>query len=239
MIGHPLLSASLCDPCNNTVDGRIQHRVSFRDLVVHLDTSDDIELQTGGSIWHAGYELASYLIEHPELVRGKRVVEIGCGCGLVGIVAGALGAKSVLLTDLDIQLPVIQRNISLNQGLFDGSGSEVTAACFRFGSSVDALIDTDCMTIDIILGADIGYGIELYRPIVSSLESIVAGRCCSMILLAEEIRWKDIYNWYRECLESSFADVQLVASLHPNAMRTTKVDILCIDLTLDNGESSL
>eukprot|EP01052_Picozoa_sp_SAG31_P034026 SAG31_NODE_3917_length_3753_cov_2.846196_3_plen_61_part_00 len=44
-------------------------------------------------------KLATFEVElGPEYWRGKRVAEIGAGCGLAGIVAAGLGAE-VLLTD--------------------------------------------------------------------------------------------------------------------------------------------
>lgn len=54
---------------------------------------------TGGSVWEAAEVLAELLSEEPGRVRGRRVLELGAGCGLLGIVAGALGAREVTLTD--------------------------------------------------------------------------------------------------------------------------------------------
>ena len=44
------------------------------------------------------------------LVRGKRVLELGAGTGFAGIAAAVAGARSVVLTDLDIVVPLLQRN---------------------------------------------------------------------------------------------------------------------------------
>ena len=51
--------------------------------------------------WAAGQGLAQYILAHPELVRGKRVLDFGCGSGLVGIAAAKAGASSVLCCDTD------------------------------------------------------------------------------------------------------------------------------------------
>lgn len=51
--------------------------------------------------WAAGQGLAQHILANPELVRGKRVLDFGCGSGLVGIAAAKAGAESVLCCDTD------------------------------------------------------------------------------------------------------------------------------------------
>ncbi|MEO8301053.1 MAG: methyltransferase [Rhizomicrobium sp.] len=51
--------------------------------------------------WAGGQALARYVLDHPELVAGKRVLDIGTGSGLVGLAAIRAGAASVLAADID------------------------------------------------------------------------------------------------------------------------------------------
>lgn len=51
-----------------------------------------------GILWPAAEALAIYLNDHPEIVRNKTVLELGCGLGYPSIVASHLGGK-VLATD--------------------------------------------------------------------------------------------------------------------------------------------
>ncbi|KAK9841587.1 hypothetical protein WJX74_008328 [Apatococcus lobatus] len=53
----------------------------------------------GARIWAVAHLMCRRLVEKPELVRGKHVLEIGSGCGLCGILAAKLGAAEVVLTD--------------------------------------------------------------------------------------------------------------------------------------------
>ena len=45
--------------------------------------------------WAGGQGLARYILDHPETVRGKRVLDFASGSGLVGIAAMMAGAASV------------------------------------------------------------------------------------------------------------------------------------------------
>ncbi len=52
----------------------------------------------GSKVWLMAHVLAREVISYPQLVRGKRVLEIGAGCGLNGIVAAKCGALEVNFT---------------------------------------------------------------------------------------------------------------------------------------------
>lgn len=65
--------------------------------------------------WIGGQALARHLLDHPELVRGKRVLDVGVGSGLVAIAAALSGAASVHATDIDARaLEVARDNAALN-----------------------------------------------------------------------------------------------------------------------------
>jgi predicted nicotinamide N-methyase len=51
--------------------------------------------------WAGGQGLARYVIDHPETVRGRKVLDFACGSGLVAIAAMRAGAASVKAVDID------------------------------------------------------------------------------------------------------------------------------------------
>lgn len=52
--------------------------------------------------WAGGLALARHVLDHPDLVRGRRVADIGCGGGIVAIAAACAGAIIVSAIDLEI-----------------------------------------------------------------------------------------------------------------------------------------
>ena len=51
--------------------------------------------------WAGGQALARYVLDHPEIVRGKRVLDFAAGSGLVAIAAARVGAAHVQACDID------------------------------------------------------------------------------------------------------------------------------------------
>ncbi len=51
--------------------------------------------------WAGGQALARYILDNPASVRGKQVLDIGSGSGLVGLAAMKAGAAHVLAADID------------------------------------------------------------------------------------------------------------------------------------------
>jgi len=51
--------------------------------------------------WAGGQALARYILDHPETVRGRRVLDFASGSGLVAIAAMKAGAAEVAACDID------------------------------------------------------------------------------------------------------------------------------------------
>ena len=51
--------------------------------------------------WPGGQALARYVLDHPEVVAGRTVLDLGAGSGLVGVAAAVAGAARVIASDVD------------------------------------------------------------------------------------------------------------------------------------------
>lgn len=51
--------------------------------------------------WAGGQALARYILDHPDLVRAKTVLDLGAGSGLVAVAAAKAGAAQVVANDID------------------------------------------------------------------------------------------------------------------------------------------
>ena len=90
--------------------------------------------------WAGGQGLARYILDHPETVAGRTVLDFASGSGLVAIAASRAGASHVLAVDID---PWARTAIAMN-GRLNG---------IQVGFSGDDVIGTDIET-DILLAGE-------------------------------------------------------------------------------------
>lgn len=65
--------------------------------------------------WAGGQALARYVLDHPQVVAGKAVVDFASGSGIVAIAARKAGAARVLAADIDVFCgPAIALNAAAN-----------------------------------------------------------------------------------------------------------------------------
>ena len=149
-------------------------------------------------------------------ITGKDVVEIGSGCGLVGITAAVLGARSVTLTDILAQQPHLDRNIEINRPQWEGLCKRVESGVLQFGDirvsnrSVTSKYHESAeneINFDVVLGADIGYDLSLHEPIARTL---------SYLLGPDTVAYSDKCS---NCPVCEIADSEL-KSLRPSDCRT-------------------
>ena len=94
--------------------------------------------------WAGGQGLARWLLDNPQEVQGKTVLDLAAGSGLVGIAAMKAGADSVLCADID---PFCEAAVALNTAL---NGVEVAF-------TAQNLLDVPAPDVDVICAGDVFY----------------------------------------------------------------------------------
>ena len=113
--------------------------------------------------WAGGLALARHLLDHPETVTGKRVVDLGAGGGLVAIAAAKAGAAHVTAAEIDpYAVAALLHNAALNQAEIAIVAGDITP-----GPPPPA---------DIMLVGDLFYAPELATQVSGFLDRCLARR---------------------------------------------------------------
>lgn len=126
--------------------------------------SDDVDLDAGcrelaegeappywAFCWGAGQALARHLLDAPESVRGRSVVDLGTGSGIAAIAAARAGAREVVAIDVD----PVARAAALENAALNGVSLRTAAAIpERF---------------DLLLAADVLYETGLRDSLLGSI----------------------------------------------------------------------
>ncbi|MDH6119104.1 putative nicotinamide N-methyase [Kitasatospora sp. GAS204A] len=94
--------------------------------------------------WAGGLGVARYVLDHPELVAGRAVLDLAAGSGLVGVAAALRGAGSVRAAEIDVYaVAAIAVNAAANE-------VRITAECAD-------LLDGDGGPAEVVLAGDVFY----------------------------------------------------------------------------------
>ncbi|KAF4667013.1 hypothetical protein FOL47_003803 [Perkinsus chesapeaki] len=157
-------------------------------ITLQYDTSGKFIEQgtTGLSQWEAGRYLASWLVANKAVVKGKRVLELGAGSGLVGLVAGKLcGAGEVCLTDGNaLVVKALEGNVKANSCC-----SRVHAARLGWGDDgVGELLGS----ADVIIGADLTYDPTIVGTLMNTIKLMRADAVCYLCsAVRTQSTWKE------------------------------------------------
>lgn len=94
--------------------------------------------------WPGGQGLARYALDHPDEIKGKRVLDFGAGCGIAAIATAKAGAQIALADDIDL---LAQTAIELN-----AAHNNVKVGIHRVMDMEHAIKD-----VDLILAGDVCY----------------------------------------------------------------------------------
>jgi predicted nicotinamide N-methyase len=107
--------------------------------------------------WPGGQALARYVLDHPQVVAGRTVLDLGAGSGLVAIAALRAGAARVVASEVD---PYGRAAVTANAEDNGGGPLVVTG---------DLLDDEPDGAIDVVLAGDVCYDREMTERVLPFL----------------------------------------------------------------------
>jgi predicted nicotinamide N-methyase len=123
--------------------------------------------------WPGGQGLARYLQQHPELVAGRRVLDVATGSGLVAIVAARVGAAAVRAVDTSAEAgAAATRNARAN-------GVDLTV-------TVGDPLDGDAGDAEVVLAGDAFYSQAMAGRMMRFLRR--AGRAGARVVVGDPDR---------------------------------------------------
>ena len=109
--------------------------------------------------WLGGQAVARYLLDHPEVVRGKRVLDLATGSGIVALAARKAGAAHVLANDID---PIAGEVVLANA---EANDLDVVWWCAD-------LLDDPPPDVDVVFAGDILYDRDIAPRVMRWLEAV-------------------------------------------------------------------
>lgn len=113
--------------------------------------------------WAGGAVLARHILDHPQIVAGRRVLDLGAGSGIVGIAAAKAGAREVIAAEIDRNgVAAIALNAAANGVAITIIGNDITTG--------------PAPAVDLVLAGDVFYSSEVALRVIPFLDRcLVAG----------------------------------------------------------------
>lgn len=123
--------------------------------------------------WPGGQALARYLLDHPEICRRKRILDLGTGSGLTAIAAKKCGARDVIAADIDhLARASVLLNAAANKVVIDITDEDLLAK--------------PPVPFDVVLVGDLFYERQLADRVLAYIEA--ASRLGAVILIGDPQR---------------------------------------------------
>ncbi|KAK8505259.1 hypothetical protein V6N12_067229 [Hibiscus sabdariffa] len=130
---------------------------------------------TGLMLWESARLMAAILARNPSIVAGKRVLELGSGCGGICSMVAAGSASIVVATDGDSKaLELLNQNITSN--LRPPFLNKLVVKELKWGNrdDIDAIKAMNNEGFEVIIGTDVTYIPEAILPLFSTARELIS-----------------------------------------------------------------
>lgn len=172
---------------------RTSRRAGGADIVVLSDPARAYFGGVGAEPWPATWALLEH-VASAEVVAGRCVLELGAGCGALGLWMARHRAARVVLTDLPRLCPLLRANAEVND-------LTVAVRALRWGRASDAMQALAAHgSVDLVIGADLCYHEARLAPLMVTLRDLGTPR----VLLALPQRSDSVAQAHRAALASGW-----------------------------------
>ena len=161
--------------------------------------------ETGGVVWDSAIILSRLLATHAAalglpLGADTRWLELGSGCGGVGIAVSKVLHVPVVLSDQESILPILAKNVRGNRC----SSFTTQVAHLEWGAGATCSLAPDTPPFDVIFGADVLFNEELVMALV---ETLVERSCkATTVVIAVEAREPTVLEMFLSAAVEAFGE---------------------------------
>ncbi len=189
-----------------------------------IEQEQNVENSCGGIVWESAFCLARYLERvdglfnrrrgHAQSKSGAvdgrrrvRCVELGCGCGLLGLTL-ALRFRGVDMTMTDqerVLASVTRTNVEKNVVLYEKAkraAPRVMALDWEIPEELDAVRAAG--PYDVVLGTDVIFSVNLVPALIRSIESTLKKRKTSVCYVCVQRRSADAHAEFLKLANEKF-----------------------------------
>ncbi|XP_050775387.1 histone-arginine methyltransferase METTL23 isoform X1 [Gopherus flavomarginatus] len=154
-----------------------------------------LDSQYGMYVWPCAVVLAQYLWFHRRILPGKRILEIGAGMSLPGIVAAKCGAR-VILSDTE-ELPQCLKNCERSCRINNLLGVHIIG--LTWGQISPNLLSLP--QVDIILASDVFFEPEDFEDVITTVYFLMKRNPAAQFWTTYQVRSSDwsiealLYKW--------------------------------------------
>lgn len=136
---------------------------------------------TGMMLWESARLMASVLSENPSLTSGKRLLELGAGCGGICSMVAAQNGDLVVCTDGEARvLNLLAQNVEAN--LSPAFLSKLQVKPLEWGNEehINEIRKSNNKGFEVIIGTDVTYVAEAILPLFSTAQKLISSQPSSL-----------------------------------------------------------
>ena len=176
------------------------------------DTSTALCDETGHVAWQAMPVLCHFILSAvgQRLLTSARVLELGAGIGVPGLLAGRVCREVILTDNNDAVLERLQRNVKLNMTSMSCSPDAVRVLNVAWGA--DYFPPEHVLarhSVDVVLGSDVVYSAASARAFLETAKMLVT-EPDGVIVLAYIPRWQSVDRALHDALQQENLEAEVV-----------------------------